>query len=732
MKRKNTSIPEPTQFEDTDVTTWELPEGAIARLGRGQIGRMAFSPDGTHLAVPTRIGCWLYDLDTMTHRALWGTERGMVATISFSDDAQWVATSDWDGVVKIWNTQNLQCVAEIDVPEDSGAVRVAATNVTFLPDGQHLAMYYVDLYLDQTPRFYDRKCAVYAWHKDTNTPITSNTAKSERESGHVSPKNISPNGNLFAYTPNANMTSVICMETGEQIAEFRDDYTEQSVGGCHRLVFSPCGHYLAACSKGNKVHVWNVHNGTLEMEPMEYGGNSYIKFGIPFYTSDDALRVAGIGGIEVVLWDAMHQVTIDTFESWNPSNISACFSKDGTRFAVANGHGEPHVWTEGTSAALASLPVHHQNVSPVSFSNDSHRLVSNHKTRSAVCVWNVKRRQVERTFHFRNSNPNGPGSIVLSKGLELLATTEGSENSIKVWNLLSKTQVTEFAENPARVRNMVFSPTEEYLVTAGLRTPIKVWHVASGTQVTELPKSPSSHVSKIGFSPTGAYFVIIYGDSIAVWDVQQWEKHYHAPLTPQTYPGWKLHFDLNGKQFFTRPPRGAAIVWNFKSDEQIGLLDIEPCIDTSIYKGMPQDLQRAQERQKKGPRRIRALQTSTHHNIIAGGMWGEIRLWDATTFKARMALIQPTGCQAPYALAFSPCGNYLASGSRWDPQWEKGQQKTSVRLWDITTGENIHTFWAHPTDILSINFSPDGKYLASGSYDGTVLLWDVKSVIGSV
>ncbi len=720
MKRKNTSIPKPEQLEDTDVTTWKLPEGATARLGRGQIGKIAFSPDGTHLVVGTRIGCWWYNLNTMTHYALWGTERGMVSTISFSPDAQWIAVGDWDGIVKIWDSQNLQCVRKIDVPGNSMSSMAIAGNLTFSQDGQYLTF-------SNAIAYGGFHCAAHAWQTNISTPMTSFTVKPKPKRRYLSsPKAFSPGGHLLAYTSDANITSILDVKTGEYIAELPDEYEE----GCYKLVFSHCGRYLAACNSGNSVHVWNIHNGTYEMPPTPYGEDSYIKYGIPSDTSDGTLRVAGIGGIEVVIWDATQQKTVDVFESWNPDQGSACFSNDGTQFAVANGRGELKVWTEGT-AALASLPVHHQNVSPISFSNDSHRLVSNHKTRSAICVWNVKRRQVERTFHFQTRNPNGPSSIVLSNSLELLATTEESENSIEVWNLLSKTQVTEFAENPARVRNMVFSPTEEYLVTAGLRTPTKIWHVASGTQVTELPKSPSSHVSKIGFSPTGAYFVIIYGDSIAVWDVQQWEKHYHAPLTPQTYPGWKLHFDLNGKQFFTRPPRGAAIVWNFKSDEQIGLLDIEPCVKTSIYKGMHQDLQRAQERQKEGPRRIRALQTSTHHNIIAGGMWGEIRLWDATTFKVRMALIQPTGCQAPFALAFSPCGNYLASGSRWDPQWEKGQQKTSVRLWDITTGENIHTFWGHPTDVLSLKFSPDGTLLASSSYDGTILLWDMKPFINS-
>ena len=48
-----------------DVSQWGLPEGAKTRLGNSKTtGNMAYSPDGTRLAVASRIGIWLYDVGT--------------------------------------------------------------------------------------------------------------------------------------------------------------------------------------------------------------------------------------------------------------------------------------------------------------------------------------------------------------------------------------------------------------------------------------------------------------------------------------------------------------------------------------------------------------------------------------------------------------------------------------------------------------------------------------------
>jgi WD40 repeat protein len=68
-------------------------------------------------------------------------------------------------------------------------------------------------------------------------------------------------------------------------------------------------------------------------------------------------------------------------------------------------------------------------------------------------------------------------------------------------------------------------------------------------------------------------------------------------------------------------------------------------------------------------------------------------------------------------VAVSPDGRRAASGS----------QENSVRLWDVHSGELVHTLTGHTAAVRCVAFAADGKRLLSGSEDRTVRLWDVSS-----
>ena len=69
-----------------DYTRWSLPEGAIARLGKGDINDIAYSPDSARLAVASSIGTWLLDAHTGEEIALLARQMRKVSSVAFSPD----------------------------------------------------------------------------------------------------------------------------------------------------------------------------------------------------------------------------------------------------------------------------------------------------------------------------------------------------------------------------------------------------------------------------------------------------------------------------------------------------------------------------------------------------------------------------------------------------------------------------------------------------------------------
>ncbi len=640
-----------------DVTTWALPEGAIARLGRGSVRDMAFSPDGQYFAVASEIGLWLYELPTLSPIALSDTERGMTDSVTFSPDNRRIATHTLVGNLKIWDIEHSVCTVEVD---DHG--RSYISNPVFLQDGQRI-----------TAVSYERNGKIYVWCAHTGTQL------SETEIGEthgIHPFQFSADMRLLVgrrRETKSDPESILVwhVETGEQIRCFTG-YPENM----EKLCFSLDGRHLAAGSADGTIQVWDLESGQITTTYTDYGDVQIF----PHYSPENGLIAAAVSDRNVEVWHIEAEKKIDTFQyRGNNRYRRACFSENGKQLAVAI-ESEIQIWIKGNNSdahTLSTLHGHIPSMDTLAFSPDEKTFAAGFWGDN-VLLWDVASKrsyrphgeQLPGTSHNVYGSPNGKIISINSRG-----------NNLNISEVGKSEPVAELIGPEGGLgRAEAYSPTGDRIARADKDDNIHIWERISTLNDTT--------------------------------ENESWRKHPTVINDAEFIDG--LKFSLNGLAFspdgkrlasISRSTDSKACLWDVNSGRQI----------TELHFTLPPE-RRSYHRGDNG------IAFSPRGNIIAGGKWGEIVLWDATDGKTLMTLPQPQESQRPFTLCFAPCGQYLASGA-W---WQGGLQKVPIRLWEVATGKNIATFWGHTTDVQCFAFSQDGTLLVSGGHDGAIYLWDLK------
>ena len=184
-----------------DSPQWGLPDGATARLGKGTIyGNIAYSPDGTRLAVASGIGIWLYDTATHQEIALLTGHTGTVFSVSYSPDGNSIASGSGDHTIHT-------------IPSGSG---------------------------DNTIRLWD---AVTGAHKHTLTG----------HRGYVASIAYSPDGNSIA---SASWNSPVHL--WDAVTGVRKQILTGHRGNVTSVVYSPDGNSIASASGDGTVLLWDI------------------------------------------------------------------------------------------------------------------------------------------------------------------------------------------------------------------------------------------------------------------------------------------------------------------------------------------------------------------------------------------------------------------------------------------------------------------------------------------
>lgn len=115
--------------------------------------------------------------------------------------------------------------------------------------------------------------------------------------------------------------------------------------------------------------------------------------------------------------------------------------------------------------------------------------------------------------------------------------------------------------------------------------------------------------------------------------------------------------------------------------------------------------------------------------LISAGDDKVIRLWEVAsglTARTLRGQIGPGSEGQIYAMALSPDGRWLAVGG-WMAAYrgDNQQEVSAIRLYEVASGAIVAQLKGHSNIVVALAFSPDGRYLLSGSLDKSAMLWEV-------
>jgi len=263
------------------------------------------------------------------------------------------------------------------------------------------------------------------------------------------------------------------------------------------------------------------------------------------------------------------------------------------------------------------------------------------------------------------------------------------DNTARLWDAESGTEVRCLRGHERGVRGVAFSPHGRRVATASLDRTIRIWETGSGNEVLCLA-GHARDVTSVAFSPDGARLVSGSLDqTVRVWDAKTGAEL--LCLRGHEGPVFGVDFSPDGRRVVSGSKDRTVRVWDAETASQ------RHCLAAGAH-----DVTHV----AYSPDGTRIFASSKDHTV---------RAWDAETgaelrcFRGHDRDVTGVAC--------SPDGRRIVTGS----------SDQTVRVWDVQTGAELHRFDGHARDVTSVAYSPDGHGLASGSWDEAIRVWDAES-----
>ena len=679
-------------YGPSEVFLWDAANGKIRHrlaVDSGDYGAgMAISPDGTIL-VKCEGG---YGIANQKERevavSLWQVESGKKIrglSIPKWNDEDYIHMHDLcftpDGKTIAWSNETRRKAALLDVA--SGQIRVSfggedcfVSNIAIAPNSKTLAAEVET----------SKNRAIELWDIESGKLIRSvyklppKSQTDELTAIRVAGMTFSPLGKKLAFALLLNQTAGA------------GDYKIHPGRGMYGVI--------AGLDRGDRVLLFDPATGK-QLSQIEAKKMTQVT-GLGFtpqltkliFTADGNRLLFSTNAGTAGVWDLINKNSMHTFKGYMPADGNIALSPDGKTMAQTTYASAVRLWDVASGKELFSeYTGHRSHINSFAYSPDgitlfsasggavSYRLPFGAKPASRAeygrtILWDAASKRP------RGSLP-GAGVLTISPDGKCLAITPNASPMIRIWNVSNGNEVRGISVSKARTfESATFSADSRKLFTLDSRTfreddpdidahCIRHWDLATGRVERVWNVRGSARTFEVALGPDGKTFAWVDDGEISVYDLQfDRQRVFHTPRNQYA----------EGPLTFSPDTRVMAF----------GIANRRP----------PSD---AYDTDRFSP-----------HSTL--------RFWEIVTGKEIFQLKGHEGSEP--VVAWSHDGRLVGTWGLADIPLD-WNTPSSVRLWDTATGKELCRFGDIKGHVTALMFAPDGKSLAVGLRDGTILTFDV-------
>lgn len=608
-----------------------------------------------------------------------------VTGVSFSADGKLLASSGWDGAVRLWDADTGKETQSMVVKRPPGLSPETAFLGVATSNGQVIAMENGD--------------TLHSWD------IKSGKKLFELKGRYGFGLAISKDGRMLAKG--------LSGEGGFGQVELWDlEHRKmiRSLGATKRtvqaLAFSPDGSLVAFGEyedddEGEKrkpqisrIHLFDPVNG-IAIRQLDGHQRSITSLA---FAPDGATLVSAGCDATMRIWDVKTGRLIRAVKvpdnSWGEKGVnsagvrSVAFSSDGRILASGGEDGDVRIWNPATGAELHILRGHDGRVTSLTFSSDNKQLASGSFDQT-IRIWDTATGKENRP----REGSGGVLPLFVSPDGRLLASTSW-DRKVRLWSLVTRRQLHLMEGHTEMVRTLGFSADSRHLASAGDDGTIRLWDTSTGREVRKLNVGNTS-VYSVSFFPDGK--TLAFGGKDAT--LRLWDWSHGKESRRITLETGVSYFDVSrdGRLLFgdSRHPT----LW----DSETGTIR----------------------------REWKEQTTGTALSRDESSCWtqdseGALHKWSVETGEELRSVNVPkaaTRFAGVPNLVLSPDCRLLAHSTGF----RRGNDQTTpvTETVETATGVVRRRFTGHQGAVGGQAFSANGRELYTGSRDTTILAWDL-------